>query len=184
MRYTTIIDLSEYASLYRNHNVRLVYLHMVLRSGWHDEDRDILDMSIRALAQGAGLSISSVRHALRQLEKSHLIVRQGNVWSVRKWVLQETPTPRPKSARKKVEQDVAQLRTMEQEQRDQERARERAYHEQLASQGKTTFMLYYEDLLKQAEQGDVEAQQAVRRHRAAYEEQRATMEARIKNKIK
>lgn len=184
MRYTTIIDLSEYTSLYRNHNVRLVYLHMVLRSGWHDEDRDILDLSIRGLAQGAGLSVSSVRNALKQLEKSHLIVRQGNVWSVRKWVLQETPTPRARSSKEKKQRDVAQLRSMEQEQRDQERARERAYHEQLASQGKTTFMLYYEDLLKQAEQGDVEAQQAIRRHRAMYEEQKKTMEDRMKNKTK
>lgn len=175
MRYTTIIDLSEYSSLYRNHNVRLVYLHMVLRSGWHDEDRDILDLSIRALAQGAGLSVSSVRHALKQLEKSQLIVRQGNVWSVRKWVLQETPTPRPRTRKEQKQSDVSSRRAAEQTQLDTKLEQVRTEREQMLAMGKTPFMLYYESLQKKAAAGDVEAQELVARHRATYEEHTKSM---------
>ena len=175
MRYTTIIDLSEYASLYRNHNVRLVYLHMVLKSGWHDEDRDILDMSIRALAQGAGLSISSVRHALKMLEKSHLVVRQGNVWSVRKWVLQETPTPRPRTIKGKKQIEVSERRAVEQAQLDSKLEQSRIEREKMHAAGKTSFMLYYEALQKKAAAGDVDAQELVARHRATYESQTKSM---------
>lgn len=171
MRYTTIIDLSEYSSLYRNHNVRLVYLHMVLKSGWHDEDRDILDMSIRALAQGAGLSIAAVRHALKQLEKSQLVVRQGNVWSVRKWVLQETPTPRPRTIKGKKQIEVSERRAAEQAQLDSKLEQSRIEREQMHAAGKTSFMLYYEALQKKAAAGDVDAQELVARHRATYEAQ-------------
>ena len=171
MRYTTIIDLSEYSSLYRNHNVRLVYLHMVLKSGWHDEDRDILDLSIRALAQGAGLSISTVRHALKQLEKSQLIVRQGNVWSVKKWVLQDTPTPRPRTTKGKKQIEVSERRAAEQAQLDTKLEQSRIEREQMHRAGKTSFMLYYEALQIKAAAGDVEAQVLVARHRATYETQ-------------
>lgn len=175
MRYTTIIDLSEYTSLYRNHNVRLVYLHMVLRSGWHDEDRDILDLSIRALAQGVGLSISAVRHALRQLEKSQLIVRQGNVWSVRKWVLQETPTPRPRSRKEQKQIDVSSRRAAEQAHLDTQLEQIRTEREQMHAAGKSSFMLYFEALQKKAAAGDVEAQELVARHRSTYENQVKSM---------
>lgn len=175
MRYTTIIDLSEYASLYRNHNVRLVYLHMVLKSGWHDEDRDILDQSIRALAQGTGLSISTVRHALKQLEKSQLIVRQGNVWSVRKWVLQETPTPRPRTIKAKKQVEVSERRAAEQAALDTKLEQSRIEREQLRAAGKSPFMLYYESLQRKAAAGDVDAQELVARHRATYEEHTKSM---------
>lgn len=175
MRYTTIIDLSEYASLYRNHNVRLVYLHMVLKSGWHDEDRDILDMSIRALAQGAGLSISAVRHALKQLEKSQLVVHQGNVWSVRKWVLQDPPTPRPRSSKEKKQRDVITSRTMEQSKLDAQLEQQEAFRQAQRKKGISPFMEYYEDLMRRAAQGDVEAQALVKRHRNMYEQQKKSM---------
>lgn len=175
MRYTTIIDLSEYASLYRNHNVRLVYLHMVLKSGWHDEDRDILDQSIRVLAQGTGLSISTVRHALKQLEKSHLIVRQGNVWSVRKWVLQETPTPRPRTRKEQKQSDVSSRRAAEQAALDTKLEQTRIEREQLRAAGKSPFMLYYESLQRKAAAGDVDAQELVARHRSTYEEHTKSM---------
>lgn len=60
MRYTTIVDISEYASLYRNHNARLVYLHLALRSGYHDNDRDLIDVSVRRLADAVA-SLSARR---------------------------------------------------------------------------------------------------------------------------
>lgn len=95
MRYTTIIDLSE-SALYRNHNVRLVYLHLVLKSGYHDQDRDLITVSIRNLAASVGLSVSATRHAVAQLEAVQLLRHEGSTWRVRKWIAVDPPTARPK----------------------------------------------------------------------------------------
>lgn len=103
MRYTTIIDLSEFAAIYRNANCRLLYLHMAIKSGYHDEDRDILRCSIRALAADSGLSVAAVRHALKMLEREKLVTRIDGGWRVLKWVVAAQPTPRvqpPKQAAK------------------------------------------------------------------------------------
>lgn len=175
MRYTTIIDISEYSSLYRNVNVRLVYLHMVLRSGYHDEDRDLLDISIRRLSMEVGLSVSTIRHALRVLERSRLIQRQGNLWSIKKWVLTENPTPRPKSAKQKKEQEEAKKRDAEREISELESTRRAAERNALRSKGKTSFMLYYESLLPRAKNGDPEAISLVEKHRAMYEAHKAEL---------
>lgn len=101
MRYTTIIDITEMSGIYRNHNARLVYLHMVLRSGYHDSDRDLIDISIRNLAMAVGLTVSATRHALACLEREKLISRDGTRWKILKWVVAELPTPRrqPKNAK-------------------------------------------------------------------------------------
>lgn len=94
MRYTTIIDITEVPGIYRNKNARLVYLHLVLRSGYHDSDRDLIDISIRNLAMAVGLSVSATRHALACLKRDKLISRDGNSWRILKWVVAELPTPR------------------------------------------------------------------------------------------
>lgn len=94
MRYTTIIDITETPGIYRNKNARLVYLHLVLRSGYHDSDRDLIDISIRSLAMAVGLSVSATRHALACLEREKLISRDGTRWKILKWVVAELPTPR------------------------------------------------------------------------------------------
>lgn len=101
MRYTTIIDITEVPGIYRNKNARLVYLHLVLRSGYHDSDRDLIDISIRTLAIAVGLSVSATRHALACLERDKLISRDGTSWRILKWVVAELPTPRrqPKNAK-------------------------------------------------------------------------------------
>lgn len=96
MRYTTVIDITENLEVYKNRNARLVYLHMALKSGYHDEDRDLLKTSFRRIAADVGLSISATRHAIGQLERAHLIARQGDVWRVKKWIIDNPPTPRPK----------------------------------------------------------------------------------------
>lgn len=100
MRYTTVIDISEFPQTYRNHNARLLYLHMALKAGYHDTDRDILDASIRRLAADVGLTVSATRHALGTLQKDGLASRQGDRWRVLKWVVIDPPTPRkqPKKA--------------------------------------------------------------------------------------
>lgn len=99
MRYTTIIDISEQRDLYRNVNVRLVYLHLVLKSGYHDHDRDQVRISYRSLAADTGLTVSAVRHAINILVKWRMLIRKDNTWIVRKWCQEQTITTRAKSSR-------------------------------------------------------------------------------------
>lgn len=117
MRYTTIIDCTEWPELYRNENVRLVYLHLVLRSGYHDEDRDKIRTSIRRVAADANVSVAAARHAVMQLEKHGLLKREGSVWTVTKWVMGQNMTTRA--------QQRAQAQAAAATQAQRERARER-----------------------------------------------------------
>ena len=90
MRYTTLIDISE-LPIYRNVNCRLVYLHLTLKAGYHDSDRDIVLTSIRRLAADVGITDAACRHAISQLEQAQLLTRTGGVWMVKKWLLQMEP---------------------------------------------------------------------------------------------
>ena len=94
MRYTTIIDITELPQVYRNVNARLLYLHLVLRSGYHNEDRDLARISLRVLASSVGLTLSATRHALHILGDAGLVVKEGDAWRVRKWFVADPPTPR------------------------------------------------------------------------------------------
>lgn len=94
MRYTTIIDITENPELWRNANASRVYLYMVLRSGYHDDDRDLLRVSVRRLAMETGCSVAATRHALQMLVKYQLLQKDGEKWRVRKFVLEQKPTPR------------------------------------------------------------------------------------------
>lgn len=96
MRYTTIVDISRMQDIYRNQNIRLVYLHLVLKSGYHDDDRDRIRISIRNLAAEVGLTVSATRHALAKLQGEHFLLRDGDTWIVRKYVIENPPTPRQK----------------------------------------------------------------------------------------
>ena len=109
MRYTTVIDISEFRALYRNKNARLVYLHLALKSGYHDDDRDTIAVSIRALARDADVTVSAVRHALQQLEKNGLLQHDGERWRIKKWILDTTPTPRPKKEQAKAVATAGQM---------------------------------------------------------------------------
>lgn len=95
MRYTTVIDISEFRSTYRNLNARLLYLHLALKSGYHDDDRDLITISIRRMASDAGLTVSAARHALATLEKDGLVKKtdDGRL-KILKWIVAEVPTPR------------------------------------------------------------------------------------------
>lgn len=84
-RYTTIIDISG-AHCYRSVSVRLLYLHLCLKAGYHKEDMDIVHSSLVQLASGAGLTVSAVRHALGQLEAAGLVSREGSALRVVKFV--------------------------------------------------------------------------------------------------
>lgn len=124
MRYTTLIDITEIQQVYRSQNCRLLYLHMALKAGYHDDDRDIYDRSIRSLAADVNCTLSATRHALKQLEKAGLIKRQDNHWLVKKFVLTEEPTKRARTKREQQEQIIRmerQLQLQQQEQQSRER---------------------------------------------------------------
>lgn len=97
MRYTTVIDISEFPEVYRNISVRTLYFHLALKSGWHDDDRDRLKASIRTLAADAGLTVSATRHAVMVLTRAKLLAREADGrWYVKKWTIDTPPSPRPK----------------------------------------------------------------------------------------
>lgn len=86
MRYTTIIDITDFPQVYRNLNARLVYLHLCLKAGYRDDDRDLVRCSLRTLEEDVGISFAAARAAVRCLLKYRLIEPQGNLYKVRKWV--------------------------------------------------------------------------------------------------
>lgn len=94
MRYTTLIDLRDYPGLYRNHNVRLVYMHLVLVAGYHDSNRDIVSASLRTMAADIGVSMSALRHALAVLAKVKLIQRRQGRLYVIKWLPEQRVSKR------------------------------------------------------------------------------------------
>lgn len=116
MRYTTVIDLSELPEVYRSASARLVYLHLALKAGYHDNDRDRASVSIRRLAMDVGVTVSAARHAIRQLERAGLLKRDGSVIVVKKWVEEQTITTRARTKREMQEQ----IRTLERQRQQAE----------------------------------------------------------------
>ena len=104
MRYTTVIDITEISDVYNNATARLIYLHMSLKAGYHDVDRDLVKLSIRRLSADVGVTVSATRHALHQLERAGLLTREGELWRVRKWVEEQQITTRAKTKREMQEQ--------------------------------------------------------------------------------
>lgn len=181
MRYTTIIDISEIPILYRNPNTRLLYLHMALRSGYHDEDRDLIAVSIRRLAAESGLTISATRHALQQLESCRMLERVGTAWRVKKWIGEQTITSRPRSEKKRLEMEEKQRREAADAEEKRRTREERKKEKELRKSGKTSFMLYYESQLELAKQGDIQAIENVRRHKKFYEQQKEQIQKENEN---
>ena len=175
MRYTTIIDITEIPEVYRNHNSRLIYLHLTLKSGYRDNDRDMIKISIRKLAMRTGLSVSATRHALTILTKYHLLSRAGETWIVKKWIIEDTITPRAKTRKQQRAQDAAQIQREQQAELDKRQEQERRYLAELEKAGKTSFMVYYEGLLEKAKNGDQDAQEKVEKYRKDYVGQKKMM---------
>lgn len=184
MRYTTVIDISEQPAIYKNVNCRLLYLHMSLKAGYHDTDRDLVNLSIRRLAYDAGLTVSATRFALAKLEQAGLIARIGNLWTVKKWLAEPEITPRARTKRQQEQITRAAERRASEEQRARQQEIERASREKLMEAGKTNFMVWYEAMEKRAEAGDIEAQESVRRNRAVYEQHKASMKRNDGKEIK
>lgn len=141
MRYTTVIDVSEIPTVYRNPNAVRVYLHLVLKSGYHDADRDMISISIRRLATSLQMTVATVRHALHVLEQSGLIRRVGPSWVVYKWIPEQPISPRQKKGQpQRDDSSLAYERQLQQE------ARERRYEEQRRN------AISYEEYLKTKQQ--------------------------------
>lgn len=181
MRYTTIIDITASRTLYRNHNVRLVYLHLCLVAGYHDQDRDWSDKSIRQLAGETGITVAAVRHALKQLESSKLIAKRGTKIWVRKWVPEQKITARERKAADEKLKKAATQRQLEELQRDSKEAAEKRERERLLRQGKDEYMVYYEKQMDAALQGDEEARRTVERQKKQYELHKQIVEQQLKN---
>lgn len=184
MRYTTVIDISDIPSVYRNKNTRLVYLHLCLKCGYHDADRDIYDRSLRALAGDCGLSLSAVRNALNQLEQARLVAKHAGVYYIRKWLAEQPITARPKTAKQQAAADEKARREQERQQREQAAATEAASRQRLEAQGKTQYMVYFESKLRAAAAGDPDAIAVVNNptRRAMYENDKQTMEQKQNKK--
>lgn len=168
MRYTTIIDLSEYPALYRNKKVRLVYLHLVLKSGYHDNDRDLIDISIRNLAGGVGLSVSATRHALHILEQARMIKRAGSLWHVRKFIVEQEITPRAKTQKESKKKAAAVAEQQASQALDNELDARRKRQQWLRDNNLSEFIIYYEDVVRRANAGDVDAQETARKRKDMY----------------
>lgn len=171
MRYTTVIDISEFPTIYRNLNARLLYLHLVLMAGYHDDDRDICDISIRRLADASGLTLSATRHALHILERAALISYQGNLILVKKFVQERTISKRSKS--KKDEQQAMLLKAREEQQKALEKqiAERNLEEKRLKEKGVTSFIVFFEKRYQDYLNGDATAVASIRRNKKMYLEQ-------------
>lgn len=143
MRYTTVIDVSEIPTVYRNPNAVRVYLHLVLKSGYHDIDRDMVCISIRRLATSLQMTVATVRHALHVLEQSGLIRKVGPSWSVYKWIPEQPISPRQKKGQPlRDSSSMAYERQLQQEaymrRRDEEAKNAISYEEYLKTKQQAT----------------------------------------------
>lgn len=121
MRYTTTIDITEYPEVWRNHNASRLYAYMVFRSGYHDDDRDIIRKSIRVLAAEADITVSACRHALAVLQRHKLLETVPNIgYKVTKFVLEQKPSKRVKTKQQERDQAIARERAMQQEAMERE----------------------------------------------------------------
>lgn len=110
MRYTTAIDITEVAAVWRSHNATRLYLYMAMTCGYHDNDRDELRASLALMASRCGITISAVRCALRLLQREGLLTRRDDgAYIIKKYIVPEMPTPRQKTTKSKAGDIGAQL---------------------------------------------------------------------------
>ena len=170
MRYTTIIDIREFPQIYRNNHAKLVYLHLVLISGYHDEDRDQTPISIRQICYDTGLSLSAVRHSLKVLISAGLLSRNGIIWTVKKFVLDKPISPRIRSEKKRTAaENLERERIIREEQSQREKEEKRRYQEEIKA-GKNPLKEMVKDLMNRAENGDQEAAENLKRYKSIVEQ--------------
>lgn len=170
MRYTTVIDIREFPQIYRNNNAKLVYLHLALISGYHDEDRDQTPISIRQICYDTGLSLSAVRHSLKVLISAGLLSRTGITWTVKKFVLDKPISPRIRSEKKRTAaENLERERIIKEEQNQREKEEKRKYQEEIKA-GKNPLKEMVKDLMKRAQNGDEEAAENLKRYKPIVEQ--------------
>ena len=170
MRYTTIIDIREFPQIYRNNHAKLVYLHLALISGYHDEDRDQTPISIRQICYDTGLSLSAVRHSLKVLISAGLLTRSGIIWTVKKFVLDKPISPRIRSEKKRsAAENLERERIIKEEQSQREKEEKRKYQEEIKA-GKNPLKEMVKDLMKRAQNGDEEAAENLKRYKPIVEQ--------------
>lgn len=170
MRYTTCIDIREYTQIYRNVNARLVYLHLCLISGYHDDDRDICRVSLRSLAEDVGITFSALRCALEQLEKARIVQRKNGLIWVRKWVDQQPVTTRAKAEKERKQKATAVAAAEERRRAEQERNIDAMRQREQQQNGENGFTIYYKQQLAKAQSGDVDAQRWVKANSSTFEQ--------------
>ena len=170
MRYTTIIDIREFPQIYRNDHAKLVYLHLVLVSGYRDEDRDQTPISIRQICYDTGLSLSAVRHSLKVLISAGLLSRSGITWTVKKFVLDKPISPRIRSEKKRSAfENLERERIIKEEQNQREKEEKRKYQEEIKA-GKNPLKEMVRGLMIRAENGDQEAIENLKRYKVIVEQ--------------
>ena len=169
MRYTTVIDISEIPEIYRNKNVCRLYFHLCLKAGYHDDDRDIIRLSVRGMSYETGLSLSATRNAIVQLLKYGLLEKTSGILKVRKFVV-EMPISKRARTRKEIDPGKAVQKALQEETQDRMRAGE-----------KTSWMKLYEYKMKAAKAGDKAAQQFVKDHAQQYKEQCEMIKKELEN---
>ena len=169
MRYTTIIDIREIPEVYRNQNVRLLYLHLCLLAGYHDNDRDLVRISVRNLATSSGLTVSATRHAVKILVKWKILRVKGSIYRVRKYIEEGTITPRARTRKAAQVAENAKIEAADAMTREQSEEQSKAALETIYAQGKTPFMVWYEKKMEAAAAGDADALRIVEEKRAQYE---------------
>lgn len=157
MRYTTLIDITQCDALYTNTNIRLVYLHLVLKAGYHDHDKDIVNTSIRRLAADVGISVSATRHAIKQLAKYKMVNQAKGVFAVRKWCPEQPITTRQKLQQQKQQQDAAAAAAAERRAKAKLQREEEQRRAELKAQGKSSLDVYKDMLRQRAADGDAAA---------------------------
>lgn len=180
MRYTTVIDIREIPEVYRNQNVRLLYFHLTLVAGYHDDDRDIVRVSIRNLAAQTGLTLSATRHAISILIKWRLLLHRKSYFKVLKFIEEKEITPRAKTRRTQQQQNQAKQQQQQQAAQEAKEAQERDEVATMYDQDKTPFMVWYESKQLLAAQGDQDAIRIVNEKRSQYEDHVRN----LKNKLK
>lgn len=155
MRYTTIIDISEIPAVYRNQHAVKIYLHMVLKCGYHDDDRDIIRLSLREMSYRLDISLSAVRHAVRILERYQLIRRVDSVWRVNKFVATNSRAISKRSSNTTRDELAKQERERLAAEREQEEKKAAAFARRHG--GKSSFQVYLDTLKVKADAGDVDA---------------------------
>lgn len=148
MRYTTIIDIYDSPS-WRSSSARLIYFYMALKCGYHNDDRDIIKISLRELSARLRLTLSAVRCALSLLISQGLITSAGpSAYKVTKWA-----EPKEISRRKtKREKEIARIDEVRQQEKEMEKAKREEEIKQAA--GKSSYQLRIERLQAAAAKGD------------------------------